>query len=212
MIKYFLLVLVSSSSFAINTDPEGYRYVQYDYQHHDLFSNCKFVHNASSTSNVFVTTKTTAEWSAFFTNPPTGMAATPCYENIYTGNYTHNSQKFYMAKYHETCDEKCSTLGGCVSSGFAAIADVTECQTVVEAIVGSTPAYTDSSNPAIWMDSNPDPDTNPNTPSTTLGCTFYESTDVKIGAVQVRYFRTTTPTCDAMTTTTGYMRVCPCAN
>lgn len=209
MLKIMIILTISFNAFAIDTDAEGYRFSQHEYTKKDLFTNCKFVHQTGAT-DTFVTTKTTTEWSAFFTNPPTGTIAAPCYGVDYPGSYTHSAQKFYLARDYDSCDTTCSGLGGCVAGGFALITSLADCLTVVEGIIGSTPTYTDTN--AKSADLTTDPDTNPNSPSTTLGCTFYESTDVKVGATQVRRFTTNSPTCSAMTTTEGYRRVCPCTN
>ena len=204
-----ICIFLATNVFSIDTDAEGYKFEQHDYAKKDLHSNCRFVHRTHATA-MFVTTKTSTEWTAFFTNAPYGVTANDC-GFLYPGTYTHSTQKFYMAQDYDSCDTRCTDLGGCVSAGFSLITSHSLCLTIVEGIIGSTPAYTDEANKSIDYTNN-NPDTNPNSPSTTLGCTFYESTEVKVGAVQVRRFSSNTATCDAMTTTEGYKRVCPCAN
>lgn len=212
MMKAFLLLFLSTNLFAIDNDTDGYRYKQYDYAKHDLHGDCKFVESRSAV-DLYVPTKTSAEWTAFFTNGYTGITRQNCHTGAsYSGSYTltGQTQKFYMGDDFQTCDEVCADKGGCVAAGFAQITTNVICREVVEGIIGSVPTYTTAGSEAI--DSSTDPDTNINSPSTTLGCTFFDSIGYKVAATQVRYFNTTTPTCNAMTTTEGYQRVCPCAN
>ena len=210
MFKAIIFLLVSYNVFSIDTDAEGYRFSQNEYAKMELFGSCRYVHQSGLITDTFVTTKTTEEWTAFFTNPPGGMLAGACSGIFYPGSYTHSAQKFYLAKDNDSCDTRCSALGGCVAGGFALITSLADCQTVVEGVIGATPTYSDGANPAA--DVTTDPDTNPNSPSTTLGCTFFESTDAKVGATQVRRFTTNAATCSAETTTAGYQRACPCTN
>jgi hypothetical protein len=218
MIRSLIVFFISLNSFAqgiaTGNDTDGYQMALHDYEKINLHSEpCRFVHkNVASLGDNYVATKTQAEWSSFITNPPAGVLSSPCNGttgNSYTGSFTHSSgQKFYMSEHFQSCTETCSDHGGCVAAGFADFTNEVVCQTIIEGIIGSAPAYTDAANTSV--DYSTDPDTNPNSASTALGCTFYESTGLKVEGVQGRLFATAT--CDAMTTTEGYMRVCPCAN
>lgn len=212
MFKILLISILSFNLWAIDNDTDGYRYSQHEYNKVDLHSNCRFVHRTTATDQ-YVPTKSSAEWTAFFTNPGTGMLAGPCMPgNVYSGSYTHptSSNKFYLAQDYDSCDVRCASLGGCNAAGFADITSAADCKTIVEGIIGSVPAYTDAANPAVDMTGAPD--SNPNNADDAIGCTFFESVAAKIAATQVRKVTTSAPTCSAMTTSEGYQRVCPCNN
>ena len=73
----FLIIMVSTTAFALNTQNSGFYVDSGETKTIDVHSNCKRVANSSS-SKYFIPTKLQIDWDAFLANPPTGVTLDTC--------------------------------------------------------------------------------------------------------------------------------------
>lgn len=109
----------------------------------DEFGVCaKITNNHASGKAIFVPTKTSAEWSTFRSNKPSGVTSNICCAGEIVGGYC-----WYLGAAGDSCTEVCASHGGYNSATLTyAGSDGTDarCNSVLEAL-GSSGTLTPSS-------------------------------------------------------------------
>lgn len=142
MYKYFFAIffLISVIVYSINSKSNGYQIPAGSY--FDVKTpakTCVRVQNSTS-SDIFAPTSTTAEWNAFTASLPSGVTLGSC-PTCSGGGFYYNGFCYYRGALNESCDDICSSRGGCDATGTDYIGnaadDYSRCTDVGQVIMNS---------------------------------------------------------------------------
>lgn len=162
------------------------------------WSTCKRVTNGHASSlSIFVPTKTSAEWTSFFTYPPAGVTIATCPPAC--GGTSVGGYCWYFGAGGESCDTVCASHGGCDITGtrdYAGSAgSLANCQAVLSALGQGSGAIDDFPNNSV-----------------NLGCGKFGSFTNMSPHLMRDYYNATTCSAAGLASPLADQRACACSS